>query len=335
MKAAVIFAPGPPQALQYIDVPDPVCGPGELLMRVDVISIEGGDTLNRTRPLPRGAPHIVGYQASGEVVCFGEGVTGFAAGDRISAFAFDGSHAELRAVKAEHAFRVPDKMDLVDAAVVPIAFGTAHDALFGAARLQPGETVLVQGAAGGVGMAAVQIAARVGARVIAAASSAAKLAPMPELGAWATIDTRTQQVAQTARELTGGKGVDVVMDGVGGAMLQQSILGLAHGGRIALVGAAGREGMMVDVSTLQRGAQSLTGVFLGPKLGTPMAHAVIEGYLRDVAAGRYRTLISRRFALSDAAAAHAFVESRNAVGRVVLVTDSYRHLHPCFMASSR
>ena len=141
MKAAVIYAPGPPEALQYVDVPDPVCGTGELLMQVDVISMEGGDTLNRTRPLPRGAPHVVGYHAAGRVLRVGDGVQGFAPGDLVSAFGFDGSHAELRAVKAEHAFRVPAGMDLADAAVVPIAFGTAHDALYGAAPPHPGPAV--------------------------------------------------------------------------------------------------------------------------------------------------------------------------------------------------
>lgn len=324
MKAAVIFAPGPAQALQYIDVPDPACGPGELLMRVDVISIEGGDTLNRTRPLPRGAPHIVGYHAAGRVLRVGAGVAGFLPGDLISAFGFDGSHAELRVVKAEHAFRVPEGMDLADAAVVPIAFGTAHDALFDAARMRPGETVLVQGAAGGVGVAAIQIAHRAGARVIAAASSAAKLAPLRELGADATIDSGTQAVFEAAMALTDGKGVDVVMDGVGGAMLQQSIRSLAHRGRIALVGAAGREGMVVDLASMQRGAQSLTGVFLGPKLGTPEVRAMIEGYLSDVTAGHYRAFVGRRFTLAEAVQAHVYVESRQAVGRVVMTTGSYR-----------
>lgn len=325
MKAAVIYAPGPPDALQYIDMPDPVCGAGELLVRTDVISIEGGDTLNRTRPLPRGAPHVVGYHAAGVVVEVGADVRGFAIGDRVSAFGFDGSHAALRAVKPEYAFRVPEGMDLVNAAVVPIAFGTAHACLFGAGKLQRGETVLVQAAGSGLGVAAMQIARHAGAKVIAAASSAAKLAKLAHFQPDFTIDTSGgEPVAEAVMRLTGGRGVDVVMDGVGGQMLQQSIRSLAYQGRVAMVGAAGREPMLVDVGPMQRGAQTLTGVFLGAELGTPRVRAMIEGYLTDVAQGTYVTLIDRSFTLAEAAQAHAYVESRQAVGRVVMTTDSHR-----------
>lgn len=323
MKAAVIYAPGPPDALQYIDVPDPTFGPGELLMRVDVISIEGGDTLHRTRPLPRAAPHVVGYHAAGVVVGVGTDVRGFSVGDRVSAFGFDGSHAELRAVKPEYAFHVPGGMDLIDAAVVPIAFGTAHACLFDAGKLQAGETVLVQAAGSGLGVAAMQIARQAGAKVIAAASSAARLAKLAHFHPDFTIDTSDgEPVAEAVMRLTGGRGVDVVMDGVGGQMLQQSIRSLAYRGRVAMVGAAGREPMLVDVGPMQRGAQTLTGVFLGAELGTPRVRAMIEGYLKEVARGGLATLIDRRFTLAEAAQAHAYIESRQAVGRVVMTTAS-------------
>jgi NADPH2:quinone reductase len=324
MKAAAIYAPGPPEALQYVDLPDPVCAEGELLMRVHVVSLEGGDTLNRTRPLPHGAPHVVGYHAAGEVVEVGEGVSGFAVGDRVSAFGFHGSHAELRVVQPQHAFRVPAGMDMVDAAVVPIAFGTVHEALFTACDLQHGETVLVPAAASGLGVAAIQMARCAGASVIAAASSTDKLHRIAHLSPDAVIDTSATSVADAVKRITHGRGVDVVLDGVGGVMLQQAIRSLAPRGRIALVGAAGREGMTVDLSSLQRGAQSLHGVFLGPDLGTPRVRRIIEDCLRAVADGRYTTVIDSRFPLSQAAQAHAHIESRRAVGRVVLITDAYR-----------
>lgn len=324
MKAAVIYAPGPPEALQYIDMPDPVCGTGELLMRVHAISLEGGDTLNRARPLPNGAPHIVGYHAAGEVVQVGEGVGGFAVGDRVSAFGFHGSHAELRVVKPEHAFHAPSGMDMIDAAVVPIAFGTAHEALFGACRLQGGETALIPAAGGGLGVAAIQLARHAGAKVIAVASSAEKLRRIAHLGPDETIDASAGPMVEAVRRITQGRGVDVVLDGVGGSMLQQCIDSLAHRGRIALVGAAGREGMMVDISGLQRGAQSLHGVFLGPELGAQRVRRIIEDRLQDVARGTFRTVIDRIFPLSQAAQAHAHIESRRAVGRVVMTTPAYR-----------
>ena len=184
MKAAVYDQPGPPDVLRYTDVPDPEPGPGDVLVRVAAISIEGGDTLARgDTTAPAGAgPHIVGYQAAGTVIQVGSAVTRVAEGDTVVTVSFDGSHAELRAVPEAVCWKVPAGLAVDQAACIPIPFGTASDCLFEFGRLQPGETALIHAGASGVGIAAIQLAAAAGATVLATASSDAKLERLADLG---------------------------------------------------------------------------------------------------------------------------------------------------------
>ena len=182
MKAAVYYETGPPEVLRYEDVPDPVGGPADVLVQVEAISIEGGDTLNRAGGEMPARPHIVGYQCAGTIVDVGADVTDRHPGQRVVCTNLWGSHAELIAVPSLLTWLVPDTLDIVDAACVPIAFGTADDCLFEFGRLQPGETVLVQAGAGGVGIAAIQLAKRNGATVLATASSDDKLERLAPLG---------------------------------------------------------------------------------------------------------------------------------------------------------
>ncbi|MDQ3107253.1 MAG: zinc-binding alcohol dehydrogenase family protein, partial [Actinomycetota bacterium] len=183
MKAAVYHRTGPPEVLEYLDVADPVCRPNGVLVRVEAISIEGGDTLNRLGGAMAGDPHIVGYQCAGTVIEVGTTPgRDLSVGDRVVTTMPHGSHAELVAVSAASVWTVPEGADLVAVACVPIAFGTASDCLFEFGRLQAGETVLVQAAAGGVGVAAVQLAKRAGATVLGTASSPERLARIAELG---------------------------------------------------------------------------------------------------------------------------------------------------------
>src|SRR5213078_1967656 len=144
MKAAVYYETGPPSVLRYEDVPDPVCGPGDVLVDVEAISIEGGDTLNRAGGEMAASPHIVGYQCAGTIREVGEGVTDRRVGQRVVATMLSGSHAELVAVPAQVTWPVADAADIVAAACVPVAFGTADDCLFEFGHLQAGETVLIQ-----------------------------------------------------------------------------------------------------------------------------------------------------------------------------------------------
>jgi len=314
----VYYETGAPDVLRYEDVPDPVPGPGDVLIEVEAISIEGGDTLNRAGGDMPATPHVVGYQCAGTIVEVGSEVADRRVGQRVVATMLWGSHAELAVTPALVTWVVPDGADIVKVACVPVAFGTAHDCLFEFGRLQGGETVLVQAAAGGLGVALVQLAARAGARVLGTASSPERLEAVRPLGLDVAVDYSEPGWVDRVREATGGRGADLVVDSVGGDTLQGSLACLAYRGRCITVGNAGREGKRLDVASLGAGNQSLTGVFLGAEIATPRARQMIAGLVNDVAAGRLDVVVDRTWPLAEAAAAHAHIEARRAVGRVVL-----------------
>jgi NADPH2:quinone reductase len=319
MKAAVYYENGPPSVFRYEDVPDPKCHPKGVVIRVAAVSIEGGDLLHRAGAPLTSRPHVVGYQAAGEIVEVGAEVTHLRVGQKVVTVDAAGSHAELRAVAARNCWVVPASADLRAIACTPIPFGTADDCLFEFGRLRAGETVLVQGGGGGVGLAAIQLAKRAGATVLATASSAEKLERLRAYGMDHGINYRDDDLVRETRRLTNGRGADVIVDPIGGTTLQQSIAALAYRGRIAWVGRAGRELVKHDVSSLMQGNQSLIGVFLGAEITTDRVHDMIQRHVDDVAAGKLAVVIDREFPLRDAAAAHAFIESRKAFGRVLLI----------------
>jgi NADPH:quinone reductase len=319
MKAAVYYENGDPSVLRYEDAPDPTCHPKGVVIRVEAVSIEGGDTLNRFRGALVTRPHIVGYQAAGEIVEVGSEVTTLRVGQKVATSGAYGSHAELRAVPARSCWVVPDGFDVKLAAPIPVTFGTADDCLFEFGHLKSGETVLIQAGASGVGVAAIQLAKRAGATVLATASSDDRLAALKPLGLDHGINYKTDDVVKAVMRLTDNKGVNLVVDSVGGSTLQGSILSLAYRGRVSMVGAAGREPMVVDVSSLMGGNRSLSGVFLGAEIGTDRAYNNIQRLINEAAAGQLKVVIDKTFPLSEAAAAHAYIESRKAVGRVLLI----------------
>ncbi len=319
MKAAVYYQNGGPEVLKYEDVPDPVCHPKGIVIRVEAVSIEGGDTLNRWHGPLLTKPHVVGYQAAGEIIEVGAEVTNLRVGQKVATSYNFGSHAALRAVPARNAWPVPKGFDVKLASVIPVTFGTADDCLFECGRLKAGETVLVQAGASGVGVAAIQLAKRAGATVLATASSDERLERLKPLGLDHGINYRRDDVVKSVMKITNQKGVNLVVDPVGGATMQGSLLSLAYRGRVSMVGAAGREPMTVDVSPLMPGNRSLTGVFLGAEIGTERGHNMIQRLIEEAARGELKVVIDRTFPLSEAAAAHAYIESRQAVGRVLLI----------------
>ncbi len=321
MKAAVYYQTGGPEVFRYEDVPDPVMGPDEVLVRVEAVSIEGGDTLNRLGGAMAAAPHIVGYQCAGSVVEVGDQVVGVTPGDRVVTVGLDGSHAELRSVAPAFCWVIPPEVATEDAACVPVPFGTADDSLFEFGRLQAGETALIHAGASGVGIAAIQLAHRAGARVLATASSDARLARLGELGLDHGINYATTDFVAEVRRLTDGRGADVILDSIGGSVLQQSLSCLAYRGRCVSFGDAGRQvPERLDIATMRGANQTLVGYFLGAELSLgDRAHAVIARHLDDIAAGELRVVIDRRFSLEEAGEAHAYIESRHAFGRVLLI----------------
>jgi NADPH:quinone reductase len=318
MKAAVYYETGAPSVFRYEDVPDPRCGAGDVLVDVEAISIEGGDTLNRGGGEMASSPHIVGYQCAGTIAEVGPDVSDREPGQRVVCTMLWGSHAERVATPSIVTWVVPDGLDIVEAACVPVAWGTADDCLFEFGHLQAGETVLVQAGASGVGLAAIQLAKRAGATVLATASSDEKLDRLREYGMDHGINYREVDFADAARELTEGRGVDLVVDPVG-STLSGSVRALAYRGRVTLVGNAGRDPQPFDASALMMGNQTLTGVFFGAEVITDRVRAMVARQLDDIAAGDLRVVVDRTFPLSDAAGAHDYIESRQAFGRVVLV----------------
>ncbi len=300
MKAAVIHQQGGPEVLRYEDMPDPVAGAGDVVIDVEVISLEGGDLLNRSILPVASFPHVIGYQAAGRIASVGAGVTRFKAGDRAVCFALSGSHAEKFCVPEHHAFAVPDALDLRIAATMPVTFGTADDALFEAGDLKVGETVLIQGGAGGVGLAAIQLAKAAGARVFATARS---------------------HHAEVIAAETGGRGVDLVVDLVGGdaAMVSKLISAVAYRGRLSVVGLSSGEAPSIPFWEIVPRNMAVLGVLFGAEMHTERAHAMLERHMRDTAAGKLTMPIAAEFPLAEAAAGHRFVEETRPFGRVLLI----------------
>src|SRR2546423_6140494 len=320
MKAAVIYENGGPDVLRYEDVPDPECPDGCVLIEVEAISIEGGDLLARAGSPRPSVPHSVGYLAAGTVVEVGAGVEDRAVGDRVVTLNMAGSHASKRAVPAMSTWLIPDGMDAASAACVPIAFGTAQECLSPAANLASGQTALIHAGGGGVGIAAIQLAKQAGATVMSTASSDEKLERLAEFGLDHGINYANESFVERTRELTDGRGADVILDSIGGRNLVDSIGALAYRGTLVSVGVAGRAGSAVEARDLWDQNTTLRGVFLGGALLTeyPRVHAMIDDLLARAASGEVRVEIDRTFPLADAAGAHAHVESRRAVGRVVM-----------------
>jgi NADPH2:quinone reductase len=320
MKAAVIYENGAPDVLRYEEVPDPECPDGCVLIDVEAISIEGGDLLARAGSPPPSTPHMVGYLAAGTVVEVGARVENRSTGDRLVTLNAAGSHATRRAVPAMSTWPIPDGLDAARAACVPVAFGTAQECLFTAGDLQAGQTALVHAGAGGVGMAAIQLAKHAAAIVISTASSQEKLERLKELGLDHGINYSSESFVERTRELTDGRGADVILDSVGGQNLVDSIAALAYRGTLVSVGLAGRDGSNIEARDLWERNNALRGVFLGGALLNeyPRVHAMITDLIERVGSGELRVVIDRTFPLADAAAAHAYIESRQAFGRVVM-----------------
>lgn len=318
MKAAVYDNAGPADVLDYRAIADPDYGPDEVLIAVEAISIEGGDLINR-RSTPVTQPSfVVGFMAAGRVIAVGKNVSNRSIGQRVTSFDLAGSHAELRAVSASRTWLVPTGVGMPEAAAVPVSFGTAHHCLFARGELRRGETVLIQGGSGGVGLAAIQLAKRAGAKVLAVASGGETTGALVRLGADHVIDRVQFDVAQEVMRFTGSGGVDLVIDPIG-STLQASLAMLRPEGRLVFVGNAGGAKLDVDLWPALQANQSLFGVFMGTQFERPAVHQSVEDILFAVANGELEVVINRTFSLADAVSGHIYAETSKALGRTVLV----------------
>ena len=321
MKAAVYYENGGPEVLKYEDVPDPACPPDGVVIDVEVVSLEGGDPLHRASTPPPTRPHVVGYQCAGTIREVGPQVKDRRVGERVVVVVPSGSHAERVAASAATTWPVPAGADLLSIACVPVAFGTAHEALFAFGHLAAGERVLVHAGAGGVGLAAIQLARAAGAEVVTTASSDEKLARLRDLGAAHGINYRTSGLVEGVTRAIGPDAVDLVVDTVGGKTLQESVQCLRYRGRIVNLGRAGRDLTPFQPRPLWQKNGTLVGLLLLSSLRYEWArtYAVIAECIRRVAEGELRVVVAAKYPLSHAAAAHAYVEGRAAFGRVVLL----------------
>jgi len=318
MKAAVYDTAGAPHVLQYKDVADPSCPPDGVLIRVEAISIEGGDLITRASTTPPSPGYVLGYAAAGEIIAVGSQVHDRFAGQKVASFDMSGSHAALRAVKATRTWPMPEGLEMTAAAALPISFGTAYHALFTRGGLLKDETLLIQGGAGGVGLAAIQLAHRSGATVIATVSGAQRAKRLTALGLTHAVDHRTTDVAQEVLRLTGGQGADLVVDPVG-STLKDSLASLRPEGRLVFVGNAARSSLELDLWPALQANQTLLGVFMGTQLEKPDVYQAVARMLERAARGELEVPVERTFALADAAAAHEYAESRSVLGRIVLL----------------
>ena len=341
MKAAVIHDYGAAfDTLKYEDVQTPVPGPGELLIKVHANAVNHCDTDLRKGlfGVASTMPHVMGVDAVGEVVHAGEGVSRFRTGDRVAphfmltcgvcADCIDGKenlcaradvlgvtvwggYAEYLKCGQNHVVRIPDSLSWEDAVAGQVPFATAWEALVDVAGIRAGENVLVTAAGGGVGSAGVQIAKLAGARVIAAAGDDGKLERARGLGADATINYNTENIGDAARALTGGRGVDVCLEMIGGDILLQCVDALAPGARLASIGAHAGEQVKLDFVELFRKHVSIHGCGRSTK-------AQVVRVLDLMAQGKLKPVIHKTFGLDEAPAAHEVMESRNFFGRMVM-----------------
>lgn len=324
MKAVMCRAFGPPSGLTLEEVPAPRPGPGQVLIRVEACAVNFPDTLiiqgrYQTRPP---LPFSPGGEVAGAVAELGEGVAGPPPGTRVLAMTSHGGFAEMAVAGADAVVTVPEGVDAVTAAALSYAYGTTLHALRDRAALRPGETVLVLGAAGGVGLAAVQLAKLMGARVVAAAS-AGKLETCRDAGADAVVDYRQEGWRERVRELTGNTGgVDVVYEPVGGPYSEPALRSLNRGGRHLVVGFAAGEIPRIPLNLPLLKGCGILGVSYGAfAKREPEANRALVGRLFAwVLEGRLRPRISAAYGLGDAAAALDALLSRNVTGKVVLVT---------------
>jgi len=324
MRAVLCKRYGPPSDLVVEDVPSPKPGEGQVLVAVHAAGVNFPDTLiiqGKYQFKPE-LPFSPGGEVAGIVRAIGPGVTGIAPGDRVIAATTWGGYAEEVVAEAKRIIPMPDGMDFDTAATFVLTYGTSHHALKDRAALQPGETLLVLGAAGGVGLAAVELGKAMGARVIAAASSDDKLATCREHGADETINYGREDLRERIKALTDGRGVDVVYDPVGGDLSEPALRSMAWNGRFLVVGFAAGSIPSIPLNLALLKGCAIVGVFWGAfTRNEPRRNeANLQELLAWFKAGKVRPHISARYPLERAADALRDVMERKVKGKVVLTT---------------
>ncbi len=329
MRAVVITSPGGPEVLRLTDVPDPVAGPGEVVIDVTAAGLNQADALQRmgAYPPPPGAPSYPGLECSGQISAVGPGVAGWRAGDEVCALLAGGGYAERVAVPQGQLLPIPDGVSLIDAAGLPEAACTVHATVISQAHLAAGETLLVHGGAGGIGTMAIQLAKALGAQVACTAGTPAKLAFCTELGADLAISYADADFVTAIAAFTSGHGADVILDIMGAPYLARNLSALATGGRLVVLSTRGGTIAEVDLGLLMRKRASILASTLRARPAAEKAAivgAVAEQVWPLIAAGRVRPVIERVLPLAEVAQAHRLLDSGTHIGKILLVTESQR-----------
>lgn len=327
MRAIAIDRPGGPEVLVGATIPDPVPGPGEVLVAVAAAGVNRADLLQRQGhyPPPPGAPDTLGLECAGTIAAVGPGVEAWRVGDRVAALIDGGGYAELAVVPVTQLFRVPDGMGFAEAAALPEAVCTAWSNLVMVGGLRAGNTVLIHGGSGGVGSIAIQLARHLGARVVTTAGGPERVARCRELGADLALDYRTDDQVRGVREVSGGRGADVILDVLGAGGLTANVRSLATGGRLVVIGMQkGRRGEL-DLGALLVKRASIHGTTLRARPAAEKAQIVAEvnahvwPLIGTGAQSAIRPLVHEVLPLSEAARAHELLASGAVFGKLVLV----------------
>jgi NADPH2:quinone reductase len=323
MQVVEITRPGGPEVLKVATRPVPQPRAGEVLIQVAAAGVNRPDCLQRAGAYapPPGASDLPGLEVAGTVARLGEGVSEWNVGDRVCALTPGGGYAQYCLTPGAHCLPLPQGLDLIQAASLPETFFTVWINVFERARLAPGETLLVQGGASGIGVAAIQMARAFGHRVFATAGSAEKCAACERLGAERAINYRTQDFVEAVQQLTGGKGVDVILDMVGGDYVPRELKCLATDGRLSIIAFLGGTKATLDMSDILFRRLTITGSTLRPRsveYKAGVAQALRQRVWPLLETGAIRPVIYRTFPLAQAAQAHALMESGAHVGKIVL-----------------
>lgn len=321
MRAYRVTRPGGPEVLELVDVPVPQPGAGEVLLRISAVGVNHHDVRERKRHDPAKPPEFPGLEAAGEVVAVGDGVERIDVGKQVCALLNGSGYAEFVAVPEAHCLPIPRGMSLVEAASLPETYFTVWSNVFDRAAIRPGESLLVHGGAGGIGVTAIQLARAFDSPVFATEGSREKCEACLALGATRAINYRDEDFVAIVREVTDGRGVDVVLDIIGGDYIPRGLSALADDGRLVMLAFPGGPTATVDLREIARRRLTLTGSALRPR---PLAHkrAIAQALEQHVwplfESGRLRPIIEAVLPLHEAPRAHALMEQGAHVGKIVL-----------------
>jgi putative PIG3 family NAD(P)H quinone oxidoreductase len=326
MHAVVITEPGEPDVLQWLEVPDPVAGPGEVVIEIAAAGVNRADLMQRQGlyPPPPGAPPYPGLECSGRIRSVGDGVADWRPGDEVCALLAGGGYAEQVVVPAGQVLPVPGEVSVTTAAAFPEAACTVYANVFQLARLEAGETLLVHGGGSGIGTMAIQLGKAFGARVACTAGSERKLACCRELGADITINYREEDFVASLLDATGGAGADVILDIMGASYLARNLAALATDGRLVIIGRQGGSRAELDLGVLQAKRASVHATTLRSR--PPEQKAKVVAAVRDhvwplIGSGQVKAVIDQELPMPQAPRAHRAMEASDHIGKILLVAE--------------